>query len=126
MNDARASLRLLFDHGVPSPLRRLLADHAITFARERGWQEYANGRLIAAAEEAGFALFVTCDKNLVYQQNLVGRVIAVLVLPTNIWPHLEPYGAQIMAAIERAVPGAYEELELPRPALVRRRPPSRD
>lgn len=56
-------MRLLLDHGVPSPLRRFLVSHEVAFARERGWAEYVNGTLIAAAEEAGVEGVVTCDKN---------------------------------------------------------------
>ena len=88
-----------------------------------GWEEYANGRLIAAAQEAGFEVVVTCDKNWAYQQNLVTRTIAVVVLPTNIWPHLEPHGMQIAEAIRQVASGTYTEVVLPRVSLVRRPPP---
>jgi hypothetical protein len=32
-----------------------------------GWQELRNGDLLMAAEEGGFDLFLTCDRNLEYQ-----------------------------------------------------------
>jgi hypothetical protein len=35
-----------------------------------------NGELLNVAEAAGFEVLVTTDKNLTYQQNLVGRKIA--------------------------------------------------
>ena len=116
-------MRLLFDHSVPSPLRILLGGHDVSLARDRGWQELVNGALIASAEDAGFDVLVTCDKNWPYQQNLAGRCIAIVVLPTNAWPHLRAHAPAILAAIDGAGPGSYRELELPRPALVRRPPP---
>jgi hypothetical protein len=37
-------------------------------ARARGCEEFANGELIDAAEQAGFDVLVTTDKNIHYQQ----------------------------------------------------------
>lgn len=42
-------------------------------ARRMGWGEIANGDLIRTAEEAGFGVLITCDRNIRYQQNLAGR-----------------------------------------------------
>jgi hypothetical protein len=39
-----------------------------------------NGELLTAAEEAGFDVLLTTDKNIQYQQNLTGRRIAIVVL----------------------------------------------
>jgi hypothetical protein len=35
-----------------------------------GWAEFTNGKLLSAAEEAGFDVMVTVDQNIRYQQNL--------------------------------------------------------
>jgi hypothetical protein len=53
--------------------------------REMGWAELANGELLTVAETAGFAVMITGDKNLSYQQNLQGRELALVVLSTNDW-----------------------------------------
>src|SRR5580693_9426039 len=37
---------------------------------QQGWDKLGNGELLAAAEEAGFELLPTTDKNMRYQQNL--------------------------------------------------------
>lgn len=84
-----------------------------------------NGRLIAAAEEAGFEGIVTCDKNWAYQQNLTDRRLAFAVLPTNIWPDLQPHVAVVVAFIDGVGLREYKELDLPRPPLRRRPPPPR-
>ena|SRR5512146_2538240 len=41
-----------------------------------------NGELLRRAEEL-FDVFVTADQNLRHQQNLSGRKLAILVLPSN-------------------------------------------
>lgn len=75
-------MRILFDQGTPVPLRHRLAGHTVATAREMDWADLDNGRLLAAAESA-FDLLITTDQNLRYQQNLSGRRLAILVLPTT-------------------------------------------
>ena len=75
-------MRILFDQGTPAPLRHALAGHSVETAYERGWSNPSNGALLNAAEDASFDLFVTTDQNLRYQQDLAGRRLAILVLPT--------------------------------------------
>ena len=55
-------MRLLFDHNVPAPLRRLLTRYEIKLAGELCWHELTNGELLAAAEQAGFELLLTADQ----------------------------------------------------------------
>jgi len=71
------SMRILFDHSTPAPLARFLTGHAVTKAKERGWDALTNGDLLAVVEEAGFDMLLTADKNMRYQQNLTGRRIAL-------------------------------------------------
>jgi hypothetical protein len=52
----------------------------VTTAKERGWDTLGNGDLLAAAEQAGFDVVLTADKNMRHQQNLEGRRIALPVL----------------------------------------------
>jgi hypothetical protein len=54
---------------------------------------------------------VTTDKNLPYQQNLMGRRVAVIGYAQ--WPGLEPHVPLVVAAIDRAVAGGYEVVEIP-------------
>jgi hypothetical protein len=42
---------------------------------------------MTAAGGAGFALMVTCDQNIRYQQNMSLRPIGLVVLSTNHWPN---------------------------------------
>jgi len=117
-------LRLLFDHNIPAPLRRLIPGHDITFADERGWGELTNGDLLAAAEAAGFDVLLTADRNLHHQQNLTGRRIGLIVLSTNHWPVIRDNVQRILAAVEQAGREQCLEVDLPRPTLLRRPRPA--
>ena len=83
-------MKILFDQGVPVPLRQELPGLEITTAYRLGWSNLSNGALLQAAEEAGLTVFVTTDKNLRYQQSLKERRIAIVVLPTTRWPEISP------------------------------------
>jgi len=90
-----------------------LPGHSVHTAARLGWAELENGDLLSAAEEAGFDLFIICDKNMRYQQNLAVRKIAVLELWTNHRPTLEKYWAYIQANADSMKPGEYHSLQPP-------------
>jgi hypothetical protein len=71
---------VLFDQATPVPIRPYLTGHTVSTAFQQGWDKLKNGELLAAAEQAGFDLFLTTDKNMRYQQNLAARTIAIIVL----------------------------------------------
>ena len=106
-------MRVLFDQGTPVPLRKLLISHQIETAFERGWSTLSNGDLLAAAEREGFEVFVTTDKNLHEQQSFTGRKIAVLVLSSTSWPRIQKAADVVKYAIDAALPGSFEEIEIP-------------
>ena len=100
-------MRILFDQNVPRALGRFLAGREVTRSVEVGWQELKNGDLIRAAEEGGFNLLLTCDRNLEYQQKVTGRRIAIIALSTNNWPLIRTHTAKMLDAVESAEPGTY-------------------
>lgn len=103
-------MKILFDQGTPQPLRRELVGHDVDTVYEQGWSTLKNGDLLAAAEQAGYEIFVTTDQNLRYQQNLAGRRLAILVLGTTSWPKIRPHAGRIQDMIAAISPGAYHEL----------------
>ena len=103
-------MRILFDQGTPAPLRQLLLGHEVETAYEHGWSNLQNGLLIAAAEAAGFAVFVTTDRNLKYQQNLSGRSLAIVVLLTTSWPRIKAASASVVVAVNTSTAGGYVEV----------------
>jgi hypothetical protein len=103
-------VKVLFDQGTPAPLRRALVGHSVETAYERGWSSLQNGALIAAAEAAGFEVFVTTDKNLKYQQNLATRTLSIVVLLTTSWPRIQGSLPAVLAAVESSVRGGYVDV----------------
>lgn len=106
-------MRVLFDQGTPVPLRNSLAHHEVATAFGLGWSTMKNGQLLEAAERAEFTLLVTTDLNLRYQQNLLARRIAVVVLSTPSWPRVQRAVEEVVRAIDAATPGSYTEVEIP-------------
>ena len=90
-------------------MRRALAGHAVITAFEKGWSNLSNGNLLQAAEPE-FDLLITTDKNLEYQQNLAGRRIAILVLPTTNWPEIQLHQTEVANAVNQIKPGEYVAL----------------
>ena len=106
-------MRIVFDQGAPVPLRNRLVGHEISTAYELAWSTLQNGELLSAAETAGYALLLTTDQKLKYQQNLVGRRVSIVVLLSTSWPRIQKHVDAILAAISRASPGSYEEVPIP-------------
>ena len=102
-------MKVLFDQSTPAPLRHALPGHAVSTACEMGWASLTNGDLLDAAERS-FDVLVTTDQNLPYQQNLTGRQLAVLILPTTSWPVLKKRVLDVDAALGTMEPGSVVRL----------------
>src|SRR5271167_4610637 len=106
-------MKILFDQATPVPIRPHLKGHSVRTAAEQGWDTLRNGDLLTAAENAGFDLLLTTDKNMQYQQNLAGRKIAVVILSRQQWPELRPHVQLVIDAVALAKPGSFNEVEIP-------------
>jgi len=111
---------ILFDHGTPRSIARWLQGHTVIEAIERGWDRLSNGALLKAAEEAGFDLLLTTDKNIQYQQNniqyqqnLKDRRIAIVILGNPQRPAVHRYIDRVIAAVNAATPGSFVEVDIP-------------
>ena len=71
-------MRLLLDESIPVKLRRSLPNHDVRTVVEMGWSGVKNDKLLALAADE-FDAFVTVDKKLPYQQNLITLPVAVIV-----------------------------------------------
>jgi len=58
---------------------------------------------------------MTTDKNLRYQQKLIGRTISIVVLGQSPWWLVRQHLDAIVAAVNAAKPGSYAEVEIPFP-----------
>jgi hypothetical protein len=104
---------IIFDQATPVPIRPYLKRHTVRTAAQQGWDKLSNGELLSAAEQAGFDLLLTTDKNMRYQQNLANRKIAIVVLGQQQWPQLRPHVQRVIEAVDAAKPGSYVEVETP-------------
>ena len=106
-------MKIILDESTPQKLRLLIdSRHTVVTTWFQGWSGLQNGALLAAAEDAGFDLFITADQELSYQQNLTGRRIAMLVLSTNNWTVIKEQVAEITAAIDAATPGSFAFVDI--------------
>ena len=103
-------MKVLFDQGVPVPLRSHLARHRVATVFEMGWSTLQNGDLLARTEANGFEVFLTTDRNLKYQQNLNKRTVAIVVLLSTSWPKIRANADRVAASVESATPGSYIEV----------------
>jgi hypothetical protein len=104
---------ILFDQATPVPIRQFLEGHSVRTAFQQGWDKLKNGDLLSAAEQAGFDILLTTDKNMRYQQNLALRKIAILVLGQQQWVLLRPHVQLVVDAVNAASPGSCIEVEIP-------------
>jgi hypothetical protein len=96
-------------------VREFLSRHQVETVDDRGWARITNGELLKAAEAAGFDVVVTADQNIVYQQSLEGRKLALVVLGSNIWPIVRNYEVVIREQADAAKPGSYAFIDMPLP-----------
>ena len=105
-------MRILFDQGTPVPLRKYLTEHSVTIAYEEGWSNLSNGDLLKSAEDKGYQIFVTTDRNLRYQQNLSDRQIAIVVLLSTSWPRIRTQTDKVCGVINEIKLGDYVEISI--------------
>jgi hypothetical protein len=104
---------IIFDQAAPVPIRPYLEGHTVRTAAQQGWDKLRNGDSLTAAEEAGFDILLTTDKNMRYQQNLAGRKIAIVVLGQQQWPRFRPHIQRVIAAVNAATLGSFAEVDIP-------------
>ncbi|HYM06931.1 MAG TPA: DUF5615 family PIN-like protein [Terriglobales bacterium] len=73
-------MKLLLDECVPRKLKNNLIGHECQTVPEAGLAGKKNGELLSLAQAAGFEVFVTIDRGIEYEQNLVRRDIAVIMV----------------------------------------------
>ncbi len=78
-----------------------------------GWDLLKNGDLLKASEQENFAVMVSADQSIFYQQNNLLRNVSLVVVSTNYRRSLERNAGAILAAIERVYPGSFEFVTIP-------------
>jgi hypothetical protein len=104
---------ILFDHGTPRGLAKVLVGHTVVEAKARGWDRLTNGELLKAEEDTSFELLVT-GRRIRYQQDLAGRTIAIVVLcGSTRWSRVRMHLERIVATVNACVPSDYVEIPIP-------------
>ena len=106
-------MRILLDECVPRPLRRELPGHEVRTVVEMGWTGKRNGELLRLLAAEHFAVFLTADQNLQYQQNARTLQVAVVVLvaPTNQLDDLVPLMPTVRTMLGSLQAGVVVEVE---------------
>jgi hypothetical protein len=106
-------VRILLDEQLPRQLARYLVHHDVRTVQQESWAGLENGALLTEAEAAGFALFLTGDQNLQFQQNISKRRLGVVVLcgASNALEDLLPLIPSALAACESIQPGQLVRVE---------------
>jgi len=106
-------MRILIDECLPRQLKVwLTAKHHAETVHAMGWANVKNGKLLQAANEAGFDVFVTADKNMYYQQNFAGLQIAAVVIPSNRKLLVQKSVPALMQSLEQVTPGQKVVMDL--------------
>ena len=100
-------MKVFLDECIDWRLARDIVGHDVKTAGQMGWTTVKNGELLTLASEH-FDVFVTVDRNLIFQQHVVAFSVAVVVLQakTNRLADLRPLIPSLLAAIDSAQPGA--------------------
>lgn len=118
-------MKILLDHCVPRKLARGLPGHEVSTAREMGWDEERNGRLMRLAADGGFVVLLTMDANLTHQQPSGPLPVAVLVLRavSNDLDDIAALLPEALKALETISPGTWVQVGAPPSTPKHRRSP---
>ena len=105
-------MKILLDESVPHVVQTRLSHLDIRTVQDVGWAGIKNGELLRRAETE-FNVFVTADQQLRYQQNLSGRTLAIIVLPTNQVRTVVSLLPAIEESLKRVQPGVFLTIPLP-------------
>ena len=100
-------MRILIDECLNWRLGRALTGHYAVSVQRMGWSGVKNGDLLALAERNQFEVFLTGDRNLVFQQSTTPFRIAVVVLeaPGIQLHHTLPLIPKVLALLPSLRPG---------------------
>jgi hypothetical protein len=102
-------VNVLIDENLPRFLKGALPGHSVETVQGAGWSGIKNGALLSLAEPV-FDVFITADRNLRYQQNLAGRKISIVELPTNRLSEVEKLVPELLGVLTRIKSGEYVEM----------------
>jgi hypothetical protein len=105
-------VRILIDECLPVKLRQWLPGHDVSTVEYMGWKGLKNGKLLTASERAGFDMMLTADGKMGGQQNMEGRRICVMAIPTNDIRLVKKIAQAIHEALPNLKPGRFYSMSL--------------
>ncbi len=105
-------MRVLLDESLPRRLKHELPGHQTSTVPEAGWAGTKNGDLLRLAE-SDFDVFVTMDRRLPFQQNLVGLDLCIIILTarSNDIADLQTLAPALRSAVSAAESGQVVTLQ---------------
>ena len=99
-------MNILLDECLDWRLKHDLPGHQVRTVQDMGWDGIKNGKLLTLAQSQ-FAVFLTGDRNLSFQQNLSAFTIAVVVLQAESirLVHTRPLMSKVLALLPTLKPG---------------------
>ncbi|MSR76936.1 MAG: hypothetical protein EXS63_01730 [Candidatus Omnitrophica bacterium] len=99
-------MNVLLDECLPRKLKFEIKGHFVSTVTQEGWTGKKNGELLRLAEKK-FAVFVTVDQNLSYQQNISKFKISVILLTAkdNDLETLKPFMPKVHQALDKLEAG---------------------
>ena len=102
-------MKILIDESLPRYTLQIVQGYEAYTVQYMGWSGIKNGELLSRAEGL-FDVFLTADKNLRYQQNWIGRTIALIIFPSNKLSVIKALEIQLKMALKTIEPGVFIEL----------------
>ena len=101
-------MRVLLDECLPAGLRRDLPVYEVTTVQRMGWAGTKNGAFLSLVGDAGFAVLVTIDKGIEFQQRVAALPFGVVALraQSNDIADLRPLMPAVLAVLPRIRPWA--------------------
>ena len=105
-------MKLLLDECVTRHLKRDLPRHDVHTVEEAGFKGLENGELLKAAS-GSYDVLITVDRNIPYQQNIVGLDIVILILAAkrNSYVRLKPLIQRALSALDTMKAGDVIRIE---------------
>jgi hypothetical protein len=106
-------MKILLDHNVDRRLRRHLPGHEIVTTRQIRCELLSNGLLLNAAAERGADVFLTIDKKIEYEQNLLTLPLPVVIVDAlgNSLEYLEPFAPHLPRHLDSLSPATLHLLQ---------------
>ena len=99
-------MKLRLDECVDRRFAREITNHTVKTVPQMGWATIKNGELLSLAEKE-FDSFITVDRNLSFQLNVVNYDISVIVMhaPSNRVVDLKPLVNDVLQELSKVAPG---------------------